>query len=293
MNYKVFIPTAGIGSRVGENFGKALLSIGNRPVICRMIDKFEKDVEIVIALGYCGDYIKQTLDMFYPKRKITYIWIDPYEGEGSGLGLTFLQCKDQLQCPFVFCCCDTIVTEPIPIPEFNWMGYAKRQFGGTKLIPLGNEYRSLKLSNDIYIKEICSKNAKGDYPYIGLAGIYDYQIFWDKMEEGKDVGSIEMGEVFGLKYLLDKPIHAKKFTWYDTGTKYSLAQTRTQLKLWLDPCDARILPKDNEAIWFTNIEGQPGRHVIKFSTDKQFIRNRVKRSNRYLYGYTPFVDNFY
>ena len=70
-NYKVFLPCAGIGSRLGElvkNINKGLISVDNRPVISYTIEKFEEDVEIVVALGYKGEYVKQFLEITYPNR---------------------------------------------------------------------------------------------------------------------------------------------------------------------------------------------------------------------------------
>ena len=43
-NYKVFLPCAGIGARLGEftdNVNKALLSVGNKPVISHIVEKFD------------------------------------------------------------------------------------------------------------------------------------------------------------------------------------------------------------------------------------------------------------
>ena len=71
---KVLIPTAGIGSRLNElttHYNKALIPIGKRPVISHIIDSYAKDTEFVIALGYKGDYIKQYLELAYPKTKIS------------------------------------------------------------------------------------------------------------------------------------------------------------------------------------------------------------------------------
>ena len=82
-NYKVFIPCAGTGSRLGEftdNINKALLSVGNKPVISHIVEKFSEDAEIVIALGYKGNYIRQFLTLAYPRRNFTFVDIDVYEG---------------------------------------------------------------------------------------------------------------------------------------------------------------------------------------------------------------------
>ena len=139
--YKMFIPCAGTGSRLNLQYNKALTTVGYQPVIAHIIDKIPQEVEIVIALGYDGNNVQQVVEILYPERPITYINIDPYEGPESGLGLTLLQSKDELQCPFIFCPCDTIVQEEIPPPNNNWMGLAKTSL--TSPIP-DMEYRSFR-----------------------------------------------------------------------------------------------------------------------------------------------------
>ena len=75
MSYRVVIPTAGIGSRLGEltkNLNKSLLSINNRPIISYIIDQFPKNSEFVVALGYKGELVKQFLELAYPEKKIFF-----------------------------------------------------------------------------------------------------------------------------------------------------------------------------------------------------------------------------
>ena len=86
-NYKVFIPCAGIGSRLGslvKNINKGLVSVDNKPVLSHIIEKFDDDIEIVMALGYKGDYVKQFLEIAYPNRNFTFEYIDNYDKKGSG-----------------------------------------------------------------------------------------------------------------------------------------------------------------------------------------------------------------
>jgi len=80
-NYKVFLPTAGIGSRVeGEsnNLNKCLIGIGNKPVISHIVEKFHPKVSFVVALGYGGDYVKQYLEITYPERDFAFVEIDNF-----------------------------------------------------------------------------------------------------------------------------------------------------------------------------------------------------------------------
>ena len=87
--YKVLIASAGLGNRLKgmtKNINKALISVAHKPAISYIIEKFEKDIEIVIAVGYKSKSIKGYISIAYPDRKITFVEVDKYEGEGSGLG---------------------------------------------------------------------------------------------------------------------------------------------------------------------------------------------------------------
>ena len=53
------------------------------------------------------------LNLVYPNRKFTFVWVDNYKGEGSCQGLSMIQAKSHLQCPFIFNSCDTIVNDCI------------------------------------------------------------------------------------------------------------------------------------------------------------------------------------
>ena len=118
--YKVVILAAGVGSRIGDfskTFNKVLLPVQGKPTICHIIEKFSKDIEIVIAVGYKKETIINYLKTGYKSRKITFLDIGKFEGEGTGPGYSLLQCKDELQCPFIQFAGDTLVKELIPEPK--------------------------------------------------------------------------------------------------------------------------------------------------------------------------------
>jgi choline kinase len=273
MSYRVCIPTAGIGSRLGEltkYVNKSLVSIANRPILSHLIEQFPADAEFVIALGHKGNLVREFLDLAYPLRKFYFVEVEPFEGEGSGLGLSLLACKQYLQQPFVFISCDTLVKEPIPTPTENWVAYSEVD----DLKP----YRTIVLEGESLI-DICEKCESKDgshKPYIGLAGIHDYLSFWDAMNQGGRQ-AINAGEAHGLRALLSHNVKAYSFTWYDTGNPHALARARD---MYREPNAPNILEKANEAIWFV------GNQVIKFSNDPKFIANRVKRVSE-LKGFVP------
>jgi len=268
MNYKVFIASAGLGTRLGEigkNTNKALVTVGRKPSISHIIDKFDKDADIVVALGHMGGLVQQYLEHAYPERNIQCVNVDPYDGPGSGLGRTLLACKEHLQCPFIFTPNDTIVMEEgIPAPECNWLGHAS--------VENQSQYRKLDLDHGI-VRSILEKGqswVKDTQAYIGLAGIRDYESFWSNLDRGVNKGAIEMGESFAFKRMInDGAIFiAEEFTWYDTGNLESLETARNALRV---DDGMHILPKEHEDIWFVNDK------VVKYSADDSFISQRCSR----------------
>ena len=128
-NFKFCILAAGMGTRNNDVDGlhKALLPLENKPVISHIIDKLDKKVEVVIAVGYKSDQIKTYLDTVYSDRKITYVDVDNYDGGGSGPGYSLLSCKDELQMPFIFTSVDTLVKEDAVFSFVgdNWLGVSE------------------------------------------------------------------------------------------------------------------------------------------------------------------------
>jgi dTDP-glucose pyrophosphorylase len=275
MSYRVCIPCAGTGSRLGELthfINKSLVSIANRPTLAHLIEQFPTDAEFVIALGHKGHLVREFLTLAYPERQFFFAEVAPFEGPGSGLGLSLQTCKQHLQQPFVFISCDTLVEESIPGPDQNWMGYAE--------VANLDAYRTIAVTSS-GVSAIAEKG-EGQAPthkaYVGLAGIHDFQQFWAAMAQGGQT-AMETGEAHGMRSLLPNSIQARAFTWHDTGNPDSLAQTRQHYR---EPDEPNILEKANEAIWFV------GDTVIKFSDDKKFIANRVKRVQQ-LQGFVPEV----
>ena len=276
MSYRVCIPTAGTGSRLGELtkfVNKSLVGIANRPALCHLIEQFPDDTEFVIALGHKGHLVREFVELAYPQRKFFFAEVTPFEGLGSGLGLSLLACKEFLQQPFVFISCDTLVAERISLPDRNWIGYANQ-------VEDIRPYRTVVVDKgrvaDIVEKD--QPSAKSRFAYIGLAGIADYQAFWDAMASG-GATAVDTGESHGLRSLLTRGIDAHAYTWFDTGNPPALAKAR---EAYAEPNSPNILEKGNEAIWFI------GKQVVKFSDDQKFIANRVKRAAQ-LEGFVPKV----
>lgn len=274
MSLRVCIPTAGTGSRLGgltRFVNKSLVAIANRPTLSHLIEQFADDTEFVIALGHQGHLVREYLRLAHPERKFFFAEVQPFEGLGSGLGLSLLACREHLQQPFIFLSCDTLVNGTIPSPDDgNWMAYADV----ADLAP----YRTVAVDAG-QVSAICEKGEGriGTHkPYIGLAGIRDHEVFWAAMVQGGDT-AVQTGEAHGLRSLLPLGMRALPFIWHDTGNPDSLARTRASYQQADAP---NILEKANEAIWF--VDGQ----VIKFSDDQKFIANRAARTSE-LEGFVP------
>ena len=268
MSYKVVIPSAGIGARVGpysKFMNKALVTIGDKPAISRVIEKFDINIPLVILIGYKGDMVREVLKQLYPKRKIEFVYVDKFKGKGSGLGYSLLKAKNFLQCPFIFIPNDTIIgadkVDLDPNLKGNWAAFYKK----SKKDNYNPEiFRTLELNKlKTKVINITGKGTLNKNIYVGISGIKDYKKFWENME---NEDAIQIGEAYGLNRLENiKAIEV--FQWFDCG---SLASLKVAKEHFLNT-EHNILEKEDESIWF--IDNQ----VIKFSTNKEFISDRVKR----------------
>lgn len=269
VDYKVLISSAGIGSRVenySNNFNKAMIPVGRKPAICYIIDKIPKNIEIIVTVGYKKDYLIQFLNLVYANRKIKFIEVDKFTGEGAGLGYSILKAKDDLQCPFIFVANDCITDENFEKPTHNFLKFSKENDT--------TEYRTLVLEdNSNNVKDLVQKGDRRSSlnAYIGLCGINDYEQFWDYMVAGVDDGSIEMGESYAIAKMLKTGIKFKGYnsTWHDVGNVSKYIETN---KHFSKDDNINILDKKDETIWFVN------GNVVKFHTDENFIKHRVDRT---------------
>jgi NDP-sugar pyrophosphorylase family protein len=214
--FKVCILAAGIGGRMSgfsEVLNKALIPVNGKPAICHIIEKFSNDTEIIIATGYKKETIECYLNSAYPKRKITFKEVDKYEGPGTGPGYSLLQCKDYLQCPFIFFSTDTLVKEEIPSLNENWFGVSE--------VSDTSRFCSATIKDNKVIKIDDKIKSDNKHASIGLAGIKDYVHFWNSLESDTNVIAGEIQVSNGFKSLLVKNLQGTVFTWFDTGTPNS------------------------------------------------------------------------
>jgi dTDP-glucose pyrophosphorylase len=271
---KFCILAAGCGTRNNNIVGlhKALLPLENKPVISHIIDRLD-DVDIVIAVGYKSEQIKTYMNLVHSDKNITYVDVDNFDGVGSGPGYSLLCCKDELQEPFVFTSVDTLIGDDINLMsiEENWLGVASVEKDDSLNYCLvdGSKY----LDNLYY--------GVGDNAYIGMAGIYEYDLFWDSLEKHKIIKD-EYQVIHGF----DGLEHMKliNFIWYDTGNNKSYLETKKVF------CNDVVANKSDEAIFIDNGK------VIKYFDDKNKVSKRLERT-KYLNSNCPKIksvnDNMY
>ena len=228
MKYKVLITSSGTGSRLGKltrKRNKSLVKVGGVEVILRTINSYPDSSEFVITIGYLGEDVKRFVKNTVPDKNITFVEVDCYEGEGSSLGYSLLSAESNIDCPFIFHCNDTLVTEEIPVSfSHNWIGWSK----GTNNTLFNNRtYSSLKIENN-QVSEIYGKKY-GDSKnlHIGLVGIYDYEIFFKNLRElwESNLFDSSLNDVAAINLMLrhDIKFQAREFaSWLDTGNLPSL-----------------------------------------------------------------------
>lgn len=293
MKYKVIIPTSGIGSRLGDfsQFtNKSLAPVGSVPAICRIIDSYHKDIDIVVLLGHFGEHVRELLELVYPERKITYVKVDNYSGIGSSLVYSILQAESVVDCPFILHACDTLIYKSFsPMPDCNWLGGCK--------ITGSSQYTTFDISNG-FVTKIYEKGQKDyDFVFIGIAGIFDYKDFfanarkmYDSLRSESQLSNIHVHAVQignGIRF------ECREFNdWLDVGNIDSLGDTQ---KYYQEP-RIRSLNKKGEAIY------EIDNRVVKFFADSDIATKRVirakllenvvpeiKSSNRHFYSY-DFVE---
>ena len=274
-NFKFCILAAGKGTRSNDVDGlhKALLPLENKPVISHIIDKLDSRVEVVIAVGHKSNQIKTYLDTVYNDRKITYVDVDNYDGEGSGPGYSLLCCKKELQSPFIFTSVDTLVKEDAVFSFVgdNWLGVSE--------VPVENSMDYCLVRGSKYLDGLYY--GTGNRAYVGMAGINDFADFWKSLEDRK-IFKDEYQVIHGFDGLDN--IKLIDFTWYDTGNNKSYHETK---KVFSNDVVAN---KSDEAIFIDKEK------VIKYFNSSQKMKLRVERT-KYLNENCPDIevinDNMY
>lgn len=259
----VCILTAGLGTRmedISQHINKCLLPLDNKAIISHIIDKIPMDYDIVVALGYRGDMVREYCESVHSDRKFIFVEVDKYKGKGSGPAYSIYQCKEYLQRPFIWITGDTIITDDLPPVNNNWLGVYPTS------IP--QIYSTVNLDTNIDSNTVVgfkNKDINGyDYAFIGLSGVYEYKKFWDQLD-------INSGEIVSAYYNIDEysSMKAQRFEWHDIGT----IDNYLRAKQLFENSKQYSIPKTNgEFLYKVN------NTFVKLSSDGNFIDGRIKRS---------------
>jgi len=284
-DYKVLITTSGLGSRLGQltdYTNKCLVRIADKPAISYIIESYPENTKFIITLGHYGSHVKQFLQLAYPTYNFTFIEIDKYKGEGSSLGYSILKCKNEINCPFIFHASDTII-ESYKFKEIdhNYVIGAYKEDSA--------QYRTLNLNKGKIIKINEKGELNFDFSYVGIAGIKDYELFFNELEKLVNNSKEDISDVHAINKMVSnvefKCIKVNQNSWFDIGNTTELNKTRKEFK-----SNIEVLDKKDESIFFFDD------FVIKFFADPTINQNRVNRALK-LKGLVPDIidstENFY
>jgi NDP-sugar pyrophosphorylase family protein/mannose-6-phosphate isomerase-like protein (cupin superfamily) len=262
-NPAVLILAAGLGSRLKnltKNINKVLLPINNNAIISHIIGMFPSTYDFIIALGYKGDSIREYCQITHPKYNFTFVDIDKYEGDNTGPGYSALLCAKHLQRPFYFITGDCLIDSPLPHIDGNWLGVQPTSYP--------EKYSTIDVDDRNNVLSHKNKSEEGnDLAFIGMAGIFDYEIFWNELEtnliDGEIVTAFQNPSVYPT-------LKVKKLKWLDTGNLDDLTKTKEYLN------DKPLsLKKETDEITYKD-----GDVFLKFTPNKNILKNRILRANK-------------
>jgi choline kinase len=283
--YKILITTSGLGSRLGQltdYTNKCLVRVADKPAISYIVESYPSDAEFIITLGHYGSHVKQFLKLAYPTYKFTFIEIDKYKGEGSSLGYSILKCREEINCPFIFHASDTI------IENYKFKGIDHNYVVGAYKEDSA-QYRTLNLNKGKLIKINEKGELNFDFSYVGIAGIKDYELFFNELESLVISNKEDISDVHAINKMVPKVgfkyLQVDKNSWFDIGNTTELNKTRKAFH-----SNIEVLDKKDESIFFFED------FVIKFFADSTINKNRVDRAFK-LRGLVPDIidstENFY
>lgn len=251
----VLILAAGEGTRLGnltKNINKALIPINNKAIISYIIEQFPVDYEVIIALGYQGESLKEYCEIAHPERKFQFVEIDDIS---KGPGYSASKCKELLQRPFYFTTADCILKDKLPLLDGNWIGVFPTSYP--------EKYSTARLSSEGVVLDFTNKGSKGHSDaFIGVSAIWDYEIFWEKLGNASEI-------VRAFYDPITYPVlMAKTLSWLDTGNLDDL----NKAKEYFNDKPMSLYKETSEITYRINDR------FIKFNSNIDINKNRTKRA---------------
>lgn len=256
----VCILAAGAGSRSragAMGMHKALLPVGNRAVLTRIIGQFAPGSRFVLALGHHAEQIREYLAVAHPEVDAVCVAVDRIAGAGAGPGYSLLACRPHLPGPFVFTACDTLVPAAIPAADRNWIGVhpVDRPERWCTAATAGGRVTGL-------FYKLAGTPPVG---FIGIAGVRDHSRFWQGLERGLATQA-ESQVVPGLEALVEPGLEAVELPWHDTGDEAGYAALLARFE-----ANYSFVGKTTDATY------RQDDRIIKFFADPEVARRRFLR----------------
>lgn len=258
MTETVVIPTAGLGSRMGDTckvINKALLPYRGMPMIGHIIERFGPDSRFVIPLGHLDEQVRWFVSECYHDRNIDFIKVDDYQGPGSGTATTLMQCRDHIDGPFFYVSCDTFweASEKLafePHGDTCWIGQASED--------QSERYTMMMVVNgQARLSTYKQRQPSPWMAFTGLMRIHNHQDFFRRLEASESREFVDS---------LPLPMNTEVLsTWKDMGTKETYEFHMREH----DPFD---FSKNDEITWMCNGK------VVKWNRDHGETSKRFHRA---------------
>lgn len=238
-----------------------LLPIGNKAIIGRIVEQFNRNSEFVIAMVSYDQQTKDYLKIAYPELKVTFVQVASFNEPVPSIDVSLYSCKEKLLEPFIFTDCNILTLSPLPYVNTNWIGIQKAD-------NIKNWY-SVELNDSGNVTFINKKptHINTNLVSIGIAYIKDYLAFWNGFENGM-YGKLQV--INGLRTLIPKGLKAifMDLKYINDVQSYE---------------EAILLYEKNYSFSgkITDVTYRHGNKIIKFFENPAISKMRYERAKKY------------
>lgn len=285
----VVIPTAGLGSRMGnlsKELNKSLIPYKWKPVLAHIIEQFPHDTRFIIPTGYKSQQVKDFCNLVYNDRQIEFVDIEDFTSKTSGPGYTMSRCLDIINEPFWYIPCDTYFEEDLTKYELN------EDTTFVKKVP--SELTSLYTMFDVKdsrVNQMTFKEYTSD-TWLALTGvmyIYDWQGFSNRLKSlasPEIIWTIQKGSL-----VIELP------SWLDFGNLkiYQDALKDSQDYDFTKPDELTYICNNKVAKWWANVKTAEQKFQRTLGNPDVFPNNCKNQGSWLVYDYfpgTPVYENY-
>jgi NDP-sugar pyrophosphorylase family protein/thiamine kinase-like enzyme len=180
----VIIPTAGLGSRLGDLgkfLNKSLLTYKHKPIIAHIIDQFPEDTKFIIPVGYKKEQVIDFCTLTYPEINFEFIEITHYTESFTGPGYTIKQCLESINSPFFYIPCDSYFTEELATSYAEDTCFVKQVSED-----MAHHYTMCKIDQDRIIDYRFKETTEDSWSaFTGIMYVKDFESFKFRLKESE------------------------------------------------------------------------------------------------------------